>query len=644
MKLREGYKRELQLCMLDMIKDIDKICKENNIEYYIVYGSCLGAVRHKGFIPWDDDFDIAMTDDNYFKFLKICEEKLDKDKYYVQTSEKENNYYLSFSKIRNIKTTLIEEKNSDIDITYGVYIDVFPLVGVPNNKIKREILKINRAFMLSANINVINNRFLKLIFNIILKIFGKKRILKYTTKHCFKYKCSDCNRIVSIADGDGFEQNEMSKNVYGKPKYVQFEDTTLPIPENYDKYLTNIYGDYMQIPSKEQIKKGEHTPYFLDLNLPCKNYIPKKKLLFIIWSFTYGGGAEKILANIVNNLDKNKYEIDIIEYWHSNINNEKIDESIKILPPIIDSINDNIIKKVFYKILLEMFPSILRKIYIKKKYDIEISFNYMIPTFLLSHTTKTISWIHGDIYDLKENKYNYLLQKRSLKYVNRIVAISDNTYKSIEEVFPYYSNKLSLINNGNDIENILKKADEEEIKREDKKILLFINRFDKNKNPLYALEVVKRLADDGYDFKLQFLGRGELENQIKNKINELKLNKYVEILGFKSNPYPYIKRSTIVLGCSKSEGFPTIFIEAIALGKPFVTTNVGGVKEISDNERCGLIADNIDDYTEKVKSLLTDEKKYNEFSKHGIKHSKKFTINNQIKKIENMIDEMSDIK
>ena len=272
MKLKEGYKRELQLTMLEMMKDIDKLCQENDIEYYIAYGSCIGAVRHKGFIPWDDDFDIMMTDDNYFKFLRTCEEKLDKNKYYVQTPDKEENYYLSFSKIRNIRTTLIEEKNSDIDITYGVYIDVFPLVGVPNSKFKRKLLKINRAFMLSANINVINNVVAKQLFNIILKVFGRKLILKYTTKKCFKYKCKDCDKVVSISDGDGFEKNIIDKSALGKPNYVPFENIKLPIPEDADKYLNKIYGDYMVIPTKKEIKAKEHTPYFLDLHLPYSEY------------------------------------------------------------------------------------------------------------------------------------------------------------------------------------------------------------------------------------------------------------------------------------------------------------------------------------------------------------------------------------
>ena len=137
--MKKNYKKALQIKMLSIIKDIDKICRENNIEYYLLYGSCLGAVRHKGFIPWDDDMDIGMTDENYFKFLDVCEREFDKDKYFIQNIKTEKNFYLSFTKVRDITTTLVEEENKDMNVTYGVYIDVFPLVGVPKNKFKRKI-------------------------------------------------------------------------------------------------------------------------------------------------------------------------------------------------------------------------------------------------------------------------------------------------------------------------------------------------------------------------------------------------------------------------------------------------------------------------------------------------------------------------
>lgn len=264
--MKKDYKRDLQLKIFEMVKDIDNICKKHNIKYYLAYGSCLGAVRHKGFIPWDDDFDIIMKYDEYLKFLDVCQEELDKETYFVQTLDTDPNYYLSFAKIRNIKTTLIEENNKDEKMINGVYIDVFPLVGYPNNKFKQLILKINRAFVLSANRNVINNKLLYNIFKMILKIVGKKRIIKYCTRQCVKYKCEDHEQIISVFDGDGIQIGLTSNNVLGKPKRVKFEDLKLPIPENYDVYLKNLFGDYMKIPSKEQIEFKTHTPYFLDLN------------------------------------------------------------------------------------------------------------------------------------------------------------------------------------------------------------------------------------------------------------------------------------------------------------------------------------------------------------------------------------------
>lgn len=273
--MNDNYKRELQLKILKMIKYIDKLCEKHKIEYYLIYGSALGAVRHKGFIPWDDDLDIGMTYENYLKFIEICKTELNTKKYFLQRPENEKNYYLSFMKLRDITTTLIEENNKDIDITYGVYIDIFPLVGVPKNKIKRKFLEINRAFALSVNVNVINNKKLYNIFKIILKCVGKKKILKKCTKNCVKYSCNDYEDWCSIFDGDGMKINMTTKTIMGKPTRVQFEDTYLPIPEKYDTYLQHIYGNYMKIPSEEKIKEREHTPYIIDLN---HSYLEYKKI------------------------------------------------------------------------------------------------------------------------------------------------------------------------------------------------------------------------------------------------------------------------------------------------------------------------------------------------------------------------------
>lgn len=268
----ENNTRNLQLCILDMMKDIDKICKKHKIKYYLAYGSCIGAVRHKGFIPWDDDFDIMIKYDQYEEFLKYCKEELNAKKYFVQTLDTDKNYYLSFAKIRNIQTTMINKSAKEVDMVNGVYIDIFPIVGYPNSKYKQKIFEINRAFVLSANRNVINNKCLSFLFRLILKLVGKKNIIKYCTKECIKYNCNECDKIISVFDGDGVDINITTNEILGNPKYVQFEDMKLPVPEKTDEYLTHIYGDYMKMPSVGDRNYKTHELYILDLNHSYEEY------------------------------------------------------------------------------------------------------------------------------------------------------------------------------------------------------------------------------------------------------------------------------------------------------------------------------------------------------------------------------------
>lgn len=366
----------------------------------------------------------------------------------------------------------------------------------------------------------------------------------------------------------------------------------------------------------------------------------KKKLLFIIWSFSYGGGAEKILSNIVNNLDKNKYEIDVLEYYYIGIKKEKINDNINLLPPILNVKDRSIFNKIKNKIISFMitrYPKLIRKMYLNKTYDVEIAFNYMIPTFLLNEKSgKKISWMHGAIYDLKENKKNFKLQKKALKKVDNIVSISKKTYNSIINVFPEYKNKLSIIHNGYEFSEIEKMA---KGKNNNKVDLLFCGRLDKNKNPIKMLNILKIIKEKGYDYKLGFLGTGELLGIVKNYIENNNLEHNVCIFGYSNNPYSYMNNSKLICMTSYSEGFPTVIIEGMTLGKPFVTTSVAGVDEMYDNGKCGFIIDDDEKYANKIIEILSEKKKYEQMSRHCKSYVKKFSIENQIQKLEELINE-----
>lgn len=262
--------KEIQGKLLEMAIFIDEICKKNNIEYYLAYDTCLGAIRHNGFIPWDDDYDIVMTYDNYQKFIKVME--LQKSKYVIQTIYNDPEYNRQFAKVRNLETTYIECGNENRNMIQGLYIDVFPLVGYPNGKIKQLIFKINRALAMYPYSNMINNKFMNILVKIIYLRTNSKKISHFYEKKIVKYDTQKTDLWMSVF-GDDYEKNILNKEIYGKPILADFNGHKFPVPQKSHEYLTITYGDYMKIPSKEKIESMQHHVYKMDLNKSYKDYI-----------------------------------------------------------------------------------------------------------------------------------------------------------------------------------------------------------------------------------------------------------------------------------------------------------------------------------------------------------------------------------
>jgi len=372
-------------------------------------------------------------------------------------------------------------------------------------------------------------------------------------------------------------------------------------------------------------------------NIEKKRSDNKKNLLFIIWSFSSGGGAEKILSNIVNNLDYSKYNVSVLEYWHSNVKIEKINENVEILKPVVDSTKASRIEKLIKKILVEKAPGILRKIYVPEKYDIEISFNYQIPSFLLSKNSYCISWIHGDIYDLNSDDYKKRLQLKAFNKAKKIVTISENSYNSVVDVFPSQKLKLVKITNGLLLDQIIKQSKEENIKFE-KPTFMFLGRLDDNKNPLLLIKIANLIKKRKLDCQIAVFGQGILYDEMSNMIKHNKLDDIIKLMGYTNNPYPYIKKAKAMLLCSKSEGFPTVLLEGIMLDKPFVSTKVGGIFELAENDKCGFVANTEVEFCNNIQKMLEDKNLYNNLVLACKTAKNKYTINTQISKIEELLD------
>lgn len=250
--------KHLQSLLLSIMKEIDAICKKHGIIYYLNGGNALGAIRHNGFIPWDDDFDIMMHSDDYKKFISVCRQELDPERWYVQ--EAWVDWPCCFSKIR-LKGTYFEDigewKGVPEDCR-GVFIDVFELVNAPDSKFQR-LLQYTSAKMLTAHSLLLKgyqtDSTIKKATIFCSRILQIKIVFNLTKSMVYRYN----NKINSTTIGNLFGMSRLhnafyDKEVFGTPFYHKYEDMELPLPAKYEVYLTQAFGDYMTLPPVDKRK------------------------------------------------------------------------------------------------------------------------------------------------------------------------------------------------------------------------------------------------------------------------------------------------------------------------------------------------------------------------------------------------------
>ena len=243
--------KKLQNIILNIMSDIDQFCKENNIEYYIIGGTALGAVRHGGFIPWDDDLDIAMTRDNYEKFCALCKNKLP-DYFYFQEGGVDWPIYIS--KVR-LKNTYIEEDTKIDKTNKGIYIDIFPLDNVPNNKIKQywwyfwgKALVANSLLVRGYK----NASFIKKIIMFTSSFLCIESVKRFALHQITKYNTEKTPYMGGFSFESRFKNTISPSEIWGKPKYIDFEKVKLLAPQKIEKFLEFYFGNYMQMPPVEK--------------------------------------------------------------------------------------------------------------------------------------------------------------------------------------------------------------------------------------------------------------------------------------------------------------------------------------------------------------------------------------------------------
>ena len=247
--------RKHQLAMLDILKYIDKICRENNITYWLSSGSCLGAIRHGGFIPWDDDIDIEMLREDYLRFIRVFKST---DQYVLQTYKNDLFYFTVFAKVRSKNTQIYESLYK----YKGVFVDVFSLEYT--NKTLAFIAEKIRKPVSWGMYNFIKKHKKNLfVLAICVPVYVIFKYLYFAILPLFRIitKVLPGNRLRHTY-GVGWVSNERVESEIMEPVRVPFEDAMLPVPADYNGYLIRIYGpNYMTVPSRKDIS-NHHVEFF----------------------------------------------------------------------------------------------------------------------------------------------------------------------------------------------------------------------------------------------------------------------------------------------------------------------------------------------------------------------------------------------
>ena len=266
---------ELQKRLLGILKWFHKICVENNLRYYAIGGTLLGAVRHKGFIPWDDDIDVGMPRKDYDKLIELLKNEKSQSLYRLEIPFENKDFVYQFCKIYDTSTTLTE--NTRYKTKRGIYLDVFPLDGigdtveesiknykriaVKNNYIMTKVCALSKHRKLYKNIAIVVSR--------CIPFPSWRSTLIKLDKQCRAMAFDDYKYVINPYGAWGVKEIYQRDWFGESPIVMDFESIKIFVPEKYGDFLSSVYGDYMKLPPKEK-QKSHHDYLCLDLN---KSYL-----------------------------------------------------------------------------------------------------------------------------------------------------------------------------------------------------------------------------------------------------------------------------------------------------------------------------------------------------------------------------------
>ena len=261
--------RTLQRCILDIALEFRRICDRHGLNYFLIGGTLLGAVRHGGFIPWDDDMDVGMLREDYEKFLKMCPRELS-SRYFLQTDESDASYAFGYAKIRVNGTMLVQDYATHSKQHNGVFLDIFPYDDMPSGKAQQKIhyllykcVKWSALGKTDYDFQDHKQRKFANSMRLLFLPFSKNTMVGLEEKVCKMFRNDACENAINL--GGAYQYREYTaKAGLKKVTTLSFEGYDFKVPSNYKDLLTQMYGNYMELPPVEK-RGNQHQMVEMDI-------------------------------------------------------------------------------------------------------------------------------------------------------------------------------------------------------------------------------------------------------------------------------------------------------------------------------------------------------------------------------------------
>lgn len=366
-----------------------------------------------------------------------------------------------------------------------------------------------------------------------------------------------------------------------------------------------------------------------------------KKILFLIHDLG-GGGAERVLVNLVNRLDPHKFDVSVTALFGGGCNEQFLAPHIRYRAVWKRTISGN------SKLMKLLSPAALHKICVKNAYDIEVSYlegpSARIIGGCNNPTTKLVCWIHVEQHTAKRAARSFRSVEESRKCYScfdRIVCVSEAVKEDFVSIYPHIANALVCYNTieTEQIRSMKEESVEAGLFRPGEIKLAAVGKITRQKGFDRLARIVKRLRDEGIPVHLYAIGVGNERRHIEKYLKDNGIQDYYTFLGYQTNPYKYVSKCDLFVSASQAEGFSTATAEALIVGTPVCTVNTAGMREMLGDNEYGVISENNDEILfQEIKRLAENGKLLDHYKSKAQIRGESFNAETTVKKVETLFE------